>query len=85
MKPNEVDVLLFAAAREAAGTGALRMAVPERGVDVTAFLGLLFHVAPALTPYARALRIAVNGCYADGHDRVSPGDEVAVIPPVAGG
>jgi molybdopterin converting factor small subunit len=31
------------------------------------------------------LAFAVNGEYARGDARVSPGDEVAVLPPVSGG
>jgi len=40
---------------------------------------------PALEPYRRSIRVAVNGEYARPGDPVRPGDEVALIPPVAGG
>ena len=40
---------------------------------------------PALLPWKGAIRVAVNGTYADAVDPVAPGDEVALIPPVAGG
>jgi MoaD family protein len=73
---------LFAAAREAAGTG--RDVVPGATVDEV--------IAEATRRYgdefARVLpmcRIWVNGDSADGATAVGDGDEVAVLPPVSGG
>jgi molybdopterin converting factor small subunit len=40
---------------------------------------------PSLAPHRSSLRIAVNGSYAFASDPVAGGDEVALIPPVAGG
>jgi molybdopterin converting factor small subunit len=40
---------------------------------------------PALARHQCSIRLAVNGSYAQAGDPVSPGDEVALIPPVAGG
>ena len=40
---------------------------------------------PGLEAQRQSLRLAVNGAYAGIGQRVSPGDEVALIPPVAGG
>lgn len=40
---------------------------------------------PALAPWKGCLRVAVNGSYAAAGDRVTAGDEIALIPPVAGG
>lgn len=40
---------------------------------------------PAIAPHRSAVRVAVNGEYARDDDPVRPGDEVALIPPVAGG
>lgn len=40
---------------------------------------------PALAPYRNSIRLAINGTYARPHDPVQAGDEVALIPPVAGG
>lgn len=73
---------LFAAAREAAGTGSdtldgatvgdvLTAAVTRYGVDFAAVL-------------ARS-RIWVNGDPADGAMAVGDSDEIAVLPPVSGG
>jgi molybdopterin converting factor subunit 1 len=40
---------------------------------------------PALEPWRASIRVAVNGSYARPGDPVAGGDEVALIPPVAGG
>jgi molybdopterin converting factor subunit 1 len=79
-----VRVLAFAGARDVLGDG--EVALPLPGPCTAA--ELLDHVCaryPALVPYKRSLRVAVNGAYAAPHDPVRSGDEVALIPPVAGG
>jgi molybdopterin converting factor subunit 1 len=43
------------------------------------------HEFPALVPHRALIRMAVNGSYVDDDHPVSAGDEVALIPPVAGG
>jgi molybdopterin converting factor small subunit len=40
---------------------------------------------PDLAPMRDTLAFAVNGEYARAEAKVSPGDEVAVLPPVSGG
>src|SRR5205085_2283707 len=40
---------------------------------------------PALVVQRQSLRLAINGVYAGWGQCVSPGDEVALIPPVTGG
>ena len=46
---------------------------------------LLARRHPDLAPMRDTLAFAVNGEYARGDAGVSPGDEVAVLPPVSGG
>jgi molybdopterin converting factor small subunit len=46
---------------------------------------LLAERHPGLSPMRDTLAFAVNGEYARGDALVSPGDEVAVLPPVSGG
>jgi molybdopterin converting factor subunit 1 len=78
----QIDVLLFASYAEAFGTPRLRVDVPDTATagDV---LGAVRALGPAggLPPAA----LAVNQEYAPPGRRVVLGDEVAVIPPVAGG
>lgn len=81
----QVTVLLFAGARDAAGTSELHLELPAEGLPVEVFQALVLERCAALGPWLRLLRFAVNGSYAMPGSLVRPGDEVAVIPPVAGG
>ena len=73
---------LFAAAREAAGTGRDEVA----GATVAEVLSAARarYGEPFVTVLGGA-RVWVNGEPAEGDDVVSPADEVAVLPPVSGG
>ncbi|GAC1299380.1 MAG: MoaD/ThiS family protein [Polyangiales bacterium] len=81
---SRVRVLAFAGAREAMEGGEHWVPLPAP-TSAAAFLTQLCEAFPLLAPHASSLRLAVNGSYANAGDTVSPGDEVAVIPPVAGG
>ncbi len=80
---TELQVLLFASYAEAFGASAVTVSVPDRGTveDVVAALRVLpgGHVLPA-----RPL-VSVDRRYAPGAVPVHAGQEVALIPPVAGG
>ncbi len=78
-----VTVLLFAAARDAAGT--TRLAVDPTPATVGA---LRLRLAEAYPPLARLLprcRLAVDQEFARDEDPLREGAEVAIVPPVAGG
>lgn len=77
-------MLAFAGARDIIGAGELEIPLAAP-CSAEAFLELLCARFPGLGPYRASLRIAVNGVYAMPGDSVTFGDEVAVIPPVAGG
>ena len=79
-----IRVLAFAGARDAIGEGELSLSLVG-ATDARALLDRLCREHPRLAPYAGSLRLAVNGTYADWGDPVVDGDEVALIPPVAGG
>jgi molybdopterin converting factor subunit 1 len=78
-----IKVLLFGAAADRAGTRETRVPVGETTLDE--LWSLLAERHPGLSPMRDTLAFAVNGEYARGDARVSPGDEVAVLPPVSGG
>ena len=79
-----VRVLAFAGARDVLGTSELLL--PMDGACTAAeLLGRVCLQFPRLEPYRRSIRVAVNGAYAQWEDKVHAGDEVALIPPVAGG
>ena len=77
-----VALLLFAAAREAAGVGHAEIdgrTVGEVLDAATARFG------DGFAAVVRTSRVWVNGSPAERPDPVRPGDEVAVLPPVSGG
>ncbi|HZC84560.1 MAG TPA: molybdopterin converting factor subunit 1 [Rubrobacter sp.] len=78
-----IKVLLFGAAADRAGTRETQ--VPAGEITLDELWPLLAKRYPGLSPMREALAFAVNGEYARGDARVSPGDEVAVLPPVSGG
>ncbi len=84
MPDPTVRVLLFAAARDLVGTRSLTLPAAEVPTAAAALVALVAR-HPALGPYVSALRVAINGAYAQPDDPVRPDDEVAIIPPVAGG
>lgn len=81
---SEVKVLLFGAAADRAGTRQTGVPVSE-GTTLGELWPVLANRHPGLAPMRDTLAFAVNGEYARMEDVVSPGDEVAVLPPVSGG
>jgi molybdopterin converting factor subunit 1 len=80
---DDIKVLLFGAAADRAGTRETQVAAGE--ITLEDLWQLLAERHPGLSPMRDTLAFAVNGEYARGDTRVSPGDEVAVLPPVSGG
>lgn len=80
----EVRTLFFAAYRDAVGTPEMSVDVPEGATVADLVRGLRSRGAPFDTlPEAPA--VAVNRSYAPAGHALAAGDEVAFIPPVAGG
>jgi MoaE-MoaD fusion protein len=74
-----VTVRLFAVLRQRAGRDRIDLELPE-GARVADALAAVDHLAGGLR-----LVMAVNREYASPDDVLSPGDELALIPPVSGG
>jgi molybdopterin converting factor small subunit len=81
---NTVKMLAFAGARDVLGTGEIDLSLDEP-CTAAELLAKVCRRFPALEPYRRSIRVAINGIYAEPSDLVTYGDEVALIPPVAGG
>jgi sulfur-carrier protein len=75
-------LVLFAAAREAAGTG--RDEVPGTTVGEVLQQARVRY-GPAFSEVLTRSRVWVNGDPVDESAEVGPDDEVAVLPPVSGG
>ncbi|MBK7861725.1 MAG: molybdopterin converting factor subunit 1 [Archangiaceae bacterium] len=84
MSGARLEVRYFAAARERAGCSAeaVELPTPATVAALTAALGARH---PALAPLLKHLRVAVNHEFRGPDDALQAGDEVALIPPVAGG
>jgi molybdopterin synthase catalytic subunit len=80
----EIRVLYFAAARELAGAREETMTV-EAPATVGTVLDAIVQAHPALDAHRARLRVAVNEAFAAPSEPVAHGDEIALIPPVAGG
>ena len=81
---DRITVLLFAAAREAAGLGRIEM---ERnpGLTAGAVWDELVRRHPALAAHSATVSVAVNHRFRPRDTPLDPGDEVAFLPPVSGG
>jgi len=82
-----VRIVYLAAARELAGTREETAIVhtAERPCDVRAFKVWLAAHQPRLAPYLARMRVAQNGELSHDTDLISADDELAILPPVAGG
>ncbi|MCB9744981.1 MAG: MoaD/ThiS family protein [Alphaproteobacteria bacterium] len=75
---------MFGGLRARLGRPSLSMEL-NTPTTVDALLDQLSAAYPEVQAHRRILRVAVNGEYARPQDPIGPDDEVALIPPVAGG
>ena len=80
----QIEVLLFAAARDAAGSDSILIDVRDdpRASDVLEAIG---YRLPEISRLIPACRLAVDCGYVGGDQAVSADSEIALIPPVSGG
>ncbi len=79
-----IVVRLFALQRQQTGWRQRPLEVPD-GASIAEAWTVLVREYPALASATGVVRFARNATYADPSDRLEPADELAVIPPVAGG
>lgn len=79
-----VRLLLFALYRDLAGTGELELELPE-GATAAAAVAAARTRAAGLAGLPAVPVVAVNQEYARLDARLEEGDELALLPPVAGG
>jgi molybdopterin converting factor subunit 1 len=79
-----IRVLYFASFREAAGRDEEARSLPE-GACVRDLWKELARGLPLFGKFPSMPPAAVNRAYADGDRALADGDEVAFLPPVAGG
>ncbi len=79
-----VKVLAFAGAADVVGAAEVNVELAE-ACTAAELMERICARFPGLGPHRRSLRMAINGVYAAEAELVRPGDEIALIPPVAGG
>lgn len=79
-----VRLLFFAQYRDAAGTEALDLELPP-GADVAALVAAVRARGGGLEGLPAEPVVAVNRSYATLERPLADGDEIALLPPVAGG
>jgi MoaE-MoaD fusion protein len=82
---HEVRLLYFAAARDLTGCASESLALPSESVTLEELREYLAQRHARLAPLLARMRFAINDDLHGGHTHVRAGDEVAVLPPVAGG
>jgi molybdopterin converting factor small subunit len=80
----KIEVLLFAAARQAAGREKLVVELAA-GANVGQLRCAILTACPALSGLLPSSLIAINHDYARDDGMIPLGAEVALIPPVSGG
>lgn len=79
-----VKVLYFASARDLASAESEAVTVPE-GASVRDLARKLLDAHPGLGSFRGSLKFSVNFEVVDPGEALGEGDEVGVLPPVAGG
>jgi molybdopterin synthase catalytic subunit len=79
-----VEILYFAILRERAGRARETLDLPD-GADVSAARAAVAERHPEIAALLPRVQVAVNRTQAPDAQRLADGDEVALLPPVAGG
>ncbi len=79
-----IRVLFLGPARDYAGTSEIELDVPDAST-IGDLKDILAERYPDIGRAIRAIRFAVNESFAQDDQKLEPGDEVALIPPVSGG
>lgn len=80
----QIELKLFAVARQRAGSDSVRIELPELA-RVTDLRRAIVEQVPTLASLAPVLMISIDAEYARDGAIIPPGAEIAAIPPVSGG
>jgi len=83
-KDVRVKVLYWAQAREAAGVSSEMMLV-RPPADLPTLMEQILELHPKLAGLKQSIKLAINGEICGKETKLNDGDEVALLPPVAGG
>ena len=79
-----VSFVLYAAVKDAAGSGRVSLPVPE-GATLRHALDALTRKHPETAPFRAVMRGAIDDAYVSEHEPLPVGAEIHVITPVSGG
>jgi molybdopterin converting factor subunit 1 len=77
-------IQLFARLRDLAGTDTISVTLPE-GASVADLRKCIVEDHPGLARLLDRCAVACNNEFAEANQVLSPGDEIALLPPVSGG
>lgn len=77
-------ILLFSVIKDLLQRDVIDVEIPT-GSTVEGLFAEIVHIYPAVAPWQKVARIAINATYVANQTVVHEGDEIALIPPVAGG
>jgi molybdopterin converting factor small subunit len=80
----QIQVLMFAAAREAAQSDSLCLEVTD-GACAKDVLDAIATNLPSISALVPSCRLAIDGEYVSPKTMIDPSRELALIPPVSGG
>jgi len=80
-----ITIRYFAGARDLAGCDSEQLELPAPEISQAALIGLLSDRRPRLGGYLERMRLALNGEFALPDAPIHEGDEIDLLPPVAGG
>ena len=84
MTTTKVRVLYFANARELASRRLESLTLPE-GMSLEKLVEHVFQLHPGLKPFRSTVRFSINRELVENSVIIRDGDEIGVLPPVAGG
>jgi MoaE-MoaD fusion protein len=80
----QVTVLFFGMLKDLAGRGSESLSLPETAI-LSDVLRHYEQQIPQLKDLTSSIAMSVNQQYASSHAKLSPGDEIGLLPPVSGG
>ncbi len=80
---REIYILAFGIVKEITGSQMVSLTIASQ-ITAGELMQQLISLYPELSKL-RSIAIAINGVYATTDTIISPGDELALIPPVSGG
>ena len=79
-----VRVQFYAQLRDLAGASELQVDLPDKAT-VSDLLAKIYEQMPALRSRDRSILIGAGVDFVDRNYKLSPGDEISIMPPVQGG